>query len=76
MTTPVVANAQPQRRLKNTDEDRNREQNQIGAEQQSYLPGDCRLSFQSQVGPGIFGNDEDRDVENKTGELNDNEGNL
>ena len=59
-----------------TDNDRNSEENQIDAEQQSYFPGDCRLSFHSHVGPGFFGDDEDGDVEKKTGELEDNEGDL
>ena len=62
--------------LTNTDEDRKSEENQIGAEQQSYFPGDCCLSFHSHVGPGFFGDDEDGDVEKKTGELEDNEGDL
>ena len=58
----------------NTDNDRNSEENEIGAEQQSYFPGDCRLSFHSHVGPGFLGDDEDGNVEKKTGELEDNEG--
>ena len=62
--------------MRNTDDDRNSEENEIGAEQQSYLPRDCRLSFHSHVGSGLFGDDEDRDVEEKTGELEDNEGDL
>ena len=58
----------------NTDNDRNSEENHIGAEQQSYFPGDCRLSFHSYVGPGFLGDDEDGNVEKKTGELEENEG--
>ena len=59
-----------------TDDDRNGEENQIGTEQQSYFPGDCSLSFHSYVGPGFFGDDEDGNVEKKTGELEENEGDL
>ena len=58
----------------NTGNDRNSEENQVGAEQQSYFPGDCRLSFHSHVGAGFLGDDEDGNVEKKTGELEENEG--
>ena len=54
--------------LRNTDDDRNSEENEIGAEQQSYFPGDCRLSFHSHVGSGFLGDDENWDVEKKTDE--------
>ena len=62
--------------LRNTADDRNSEENEIGEEQPCYPPRDCRLSFHSHVGPRFFGDDENWDVEKKTGELEDNEGNL
>ena len=76
VVTEIVVKFRPRCTSDYTDDNRNSEENQIGAEQQSYFSGDCRLSFHSHVGPGFFGDDEDGDVEKKTGELEDNEGDL